>query len=48
MIERRRTKGLHVADFGGGYVRYVRPLCIRELWYMLSEDNAPFLPITFR
>lgn len=48
MIERRRTKGLHVADFSGGYIQLVEPRQIRELWYMLSEDNAVFLPITFR
>jgi hypothetical protein len=48
MQERRRTKGLHVADFGSGYLRFVEPREIRELWYMLSEENVPFLPILFR
>lgn len=48
MIERRRTKDLHVADIGSGYVRFVKPREIRELWYMLSEENVPFLPIQFR
>ena len=48
MQERRRTKGLHVADFGCGYVRFIEPRFIKQLWYMLSVDNAPFLPILFR
>jgi hypothetical protein len=48
MTERRLTKGLHVADTGIGYIRFVEPREIRQLWYMLSEDNAIFLPIVFR
>lgn len=48
MTERRHTKGLHVADIGIGYIRFVEPREISQLWYMLSEDNAIFLPIVFR
>lgn len=48
VIERRRSKGLRVADISIGYLRFVEPQFIRELWYMLSEDSAPFLPIQFR
>lgn len=48
IIERRRSKGLRVADISIGYLRFIEPAYIRELWYMLSEDRAPFLPIQFR
>jgi hypothetical protein len=48
MTDRRHSKGLHVADIGIGYLRFVDPREIRELWYMLSVDNAVFLPIEFR
>lgn len=48
MTDRRDSKGLHVADIGIGYLRFVEPREIRELWYMLSEDNTVFLPIVFR
>lgn len=47
-IERRHTKGLQVADIGAGFLRFVEPEFIRELWYMLTDDNVPFLPIQFR
>jgi len=48
MKDRRQSKELHVADIGAGYLRFVQPRHIAKLWYMLSEDNAVFLPIIFR
>ena len=48
MKERRRSKGLRIADISMGYLRFVEPSLARELWYMLSAENAPFLPIEFR
>lgn len=48
MKERRRSKGLQVADMSMGYLRFVAPSLAHRLWYMLSEDNRPFLPVQFR
>ena len=48
MKDRRRYKGLQVADMSMGYLRFVEPSLAHELWYMLSAENAPFLPIEFR
>lgn len=48
MEDRRNSKGLRIADMSIGYIRFVRPELARELWYMLSEDNRPFLPIESR
>jgi hypothetical protein len=48
MVDRRKSKGLRVADISIGYIRFIEPAYIKELWYMLSDDLAPFLPIQFR
>lgn len=45
--ERRRTLGLHVADFSKGYLRMVPTYSLVEPWYMLG-DHGPFSPVLFR
>jgi len=45
--ERRRTLGLHVADFSKGYLRMVPAYSLVTPWYMLG-DHGPFSPVLFR
>ena len=48
MKDRRAHRGLRVAKISQGYLQYVDPAAAGELWYMLSDEMALFLPIEFR